>query len=343
MSEETPVVPSEAVKTQSPMRKKIERLAGRFGLWLIVKPISSLSLPRARCVGTWLGKLLYATFGKQRRIALKNLNLIYPQLSEIERKGMAKDVFDHFGKVAAEFLQLPKMLASDVERLVSVEGEEHLRQALAMNKGVLLVTGHFGNWEFMAKWLACHHYRLNVVTRDARDPVATKLMTEIREGIGAKVLYRGNSARAVLKCLRSNEIVALLPDQNAADLFTPFLGVNTGTIDGPAIIHLKTGSPLLFSWCVRQPDDSFKITFEAPEVVASSGDKSSDIEAVMTLINKRLSVQIQKNPTQWLWLHDRWKATPGTFPDSDWHAHELKTPTNRIKQEIQEANDSLSR
>ena len=343
MSEETTNVSVADASPRMTTRKKIEQLAGRFGLWLIAKPITTLPLPMARVAGLGLGRFLYATFGKQRRIAQKNLKLVYPETSASRRTEIAKLVFDHFGKVAAEFLKLPGMPPAEVERMVTVEGEENIRKALETKRGVLLITGHFGNWEFMAKWLACHQYPLNVVTRDARDPFATKLMTDIREGIGVKVLYRGSSARAVLRSLKSNEIVALLPDQNAADLFTPFLGVNTGTIDGPAIIHLRTGAPLLFSWCVRQPDDTFKITFEAPETVVSSGDKAADIAKVMTLINERLTVQIEKNPEQWLWLHDRWKATPGIFPDGDWNAHELKTPSNRIKQEIQEANDSSVR
>ena len=325
------------------LRKWLERAGGRVGIWLIVRPIRSVSLPTARGFGVFLGKVLYATFGKLRRNALKNLKLVYPDLPEARRVGMAKAVFNHFGKVAAEFLQLPKLSRETVDSMVTVFGEENLAAALAMNKGVLLVTGHFGNWEFMARWLATHGYPLNVVARDARDPEATKLMAEVREGIGANVLYRGSSARAVLKCLRANEIVALLPDQNAADIFVPFLGVKTGTIDGPAIIHLKTGSPLLFSWCVRTSSDTFNIEFESPIVFPSSKDKTADIAQVMTLINDRLSQQIHKNPTQWLWLHDRWKATPGIFPDSEWHAHELKTPTNKIKQELEDSNDPSRR
>ena len=325
------------------LRKWLERAGGRVGIWLIVCPIRSVSLPTARGFGVFLGKVLYATFGKLRRNALKNLKLVYPDLPDAQRVGMAKAVFDHFGKVAAEFLQLPKLSRETVDSMVTVVGEENLAAALAMNKGVLLVTGHFGNWEFMARWLATHGYPLNVVARDARDPETTKLMAEVREGIGANVLYRGSSARAVLKCLRANEIVALLPDQNAADIFVPFLGVKTGTIDGPAIIHLKTGSPLLFSWCVRTSSDTFNIEFESPIVFPSSKDKTADIAKVMTLINDRLSLQIHKNPTQWQWLHDRWKATPGIFPDSEWHAHELKTPTNKIKQELEDSNDPSRR
>jgi len=212
-----------------------------------------------------------------------------------------------------------------------------------MDKGVLLITGHFGNWEMMARWLAIHGYPLNVVARDARDPAATKLLADTRTGSGANVLYRGNSARAVLQCLKKKEIVGLLPDQNAADVFVPFFGLPTGTVDGPAVIHLKTGAPLLFSWCVRDSRGGFAIHFEPPVVVTPTGDRAVDVAEVMTLINAHLEARIRLYPTQWLWLHNRWKASPGVFPDGAENAKELKTPYHKYQQEMQNRSDTADR
>lgn len=313
-----------------PLRKRIERFAGRVGLRLIVSPLRALPWPAARNLGKIMGLVLMRIVPRYRRVALKNLALIYSDISLQERERMSCAVFKHFGEMAAEFVKLPRMSLSEVDSLVTVDGEENLKAALAIGKGTLLITGHFGNWEFMARWLASHGYNLNVVTRDARDPGATKLLEETRQGSGAKVLYRGNSARAVLQCLKKNEIVALLPDQNAADIIVPFLGQQTGTIDGPAIVHLKTGSPLLFSWCIRTDDDRFHIVFEPPETIPSTGNRAEDILKVMSLINARLESRIREHPTQWLWFHNRWKASPGIFPDGDWHARELKMPMNKL-------------
>lgn len=317
-----------------PLRKRLERSAGRIALRMLVGPLRALPLPLARTFGTGLAWVAFRALGRYRRVARKNLALIYPEKPEAEREQMARAVFRHFGRMAGEFIKLPRLTQAEVERMVTVEGEEHMKQALAMGKGVLLVTGHFGNWEVMARWIAMHNYPINVVARDARDPAATKLLTDTREGNGAQVLYRGNSARAVLQCLKKNEIVGLLPDQNAADVFVPFLGQRTGTVDGPGIIHLKTGAPLLFGWCVRLPDNRFQITFEPPEVIKPTGDKSADVDRVMTLINARLEAQIRRNPTQWLWLHDRWKASPGVFSDSDYHAADLQASSAKEREEF---------
>lgn len=303
-----------------PLRKRLDRLASRLAL-LLVGPVRALPLPMARAVGRALGLLVYYMFKKRRQVALKNLNLIYGECTDKgERKRMARAVFRHFGEWGAEFVKIPQLSRADVDHLVTVEGEENLRRALASGKGTLLITGHFGNWEFMARWLTIHGYPLNVVARKANDPNADKLLVDTREGNGANVFSRGNSARAVLQCLKKNEIVGLLPDQNAADVFVPFLGHPTGTVDGPAVIHLKTGAPLLFSWCIRTPEDRFHILFEPPVVVESQRDRAADVARVMTLINARLETQIRRHPTQWLWLHDRWRASPEVFQNG-------KTPT----------------
>ncbi len=316
----------------------MERKAGNILLRLVVGPVRALPLPLARAFGAGLAAVAFRVLGRYRQVARKNLALIYPEKSAAQRERMARAVFRHFGTMAGEFLKMPSLDKEAVDRMAVIHGEENLREALGMGKGVLLVTGHFGNWEFMGRWLATHGYTLNVVARDARDPAATKLMADTREGNGAQVLYRGNSARAVLQCLKKKEIVALLPDQNAADVFVPFLGQRTGTVDGPAIIHLKTGAPLLFGWCVRLPDRRFQITFEPPVVVTPTGEKHPDVERTMTLINARLETQIRANPTQWLWLHDRWKASPGVFPDGDYQAAYLRANTDKARQEALKAH-----
>ncbi len=333
----------EANGTAVPLRKRLERAAGRIGLRLVVGPVRMMPLPVARAFGRGLGGVLFHSLGRYRRVALKNLALIYGDLPEAERARMARAVFRHFGEMAAEFVKLPQLDRDAIERLTRVEGEENLCRAFEAGKGVLLITGHFGNWEFLGRLLSTHGYPLNVVARDARDPAATKFLADTREGNGAQVLYRGSSARAVLQCLKKNQIVALLPDQNAADVVVPFLGQPTGTVDGPAVLHLRTGAPLLFSWCARTPDDRFQITFEPPEVVTPTGDHAADIARVMTLINARLEAQIRRSPTQWLWLHDRWKASPGVFPDGEEQARILKMPHNKYHQEMRDRHDSSRR
>ncbi len=310
MNADSPPVAAPTVRR----RKRVERLAGRIGLGMVVPPLRALPWPVAQAAGRSLGAVLYRGLGRYRRVALKNLKLVYgEELDEATRVRMAKAVFAHFGQVAAEFVKLPQLTREVVDQLCDVDGEENLRAALAQERGVLLITGHFGNWEFLARWLSTHDYILNVISRRANDPKADQLLNETRRGSGAQVYNRGNSARAVLQCLKRKEIVGILPDQNAGDVFVPFFGVRTGTADGPAVLHLRTGAPILFSWCYRVSDGRYRIVFETPYVMAPSGNKEADVATVTATINARLESRVRMHPTQWLWLHDRWKSSPGVF------------------------------
>ena len=321
-----------------PLRKRLERSVGNFLIPCVILPLRYSPWGLARLFGKGLGTLLYHTLKRYRKVAHKNLTLIYSsEKSPHEIAQMAKAVYQHFGQLATEFIKLPTLDRSAVDKIVTVEGEENLKQALAEGRGVLIMTGHFGNWEMLARWFTTHGYTLNVVARDARVKNASKMLEETRRGSGANVLLRGNSARGVLQHLKMNELIGILPDQNAIDVFVPFFGFPTGTVDGPAIFHLKTQAPLVFSWCVRTPDNRYHITFEPPVVHLPSGDKPKDVETIMTLVNAHLEAQIRKHPTQWLWLHDRWKASPGVFPEGEANMLELKNARIKTKETTQES------
>jgi Kdo2-lipid IVA lauroyltransferase/acyltransferase len=306
-----------------PRKKRWERAAGRFGLRLVVTPLRLMPWGMAQAAGRVIGSVLYTLLGRYRRVALKNLALVYgKETTEAERIRMAKAVFRHFGQVATEFVKLPQLDRADVDRIVAVEGAENIEKALAFGKGVLVITGHFGNWEMMGKWLTAHDYKLNVVARRANDPEADRLLRGTREGNGFQVFLR-------------NEMIAILPDQSAVDVFVPFFGLLTGTADGPAIIHLKTGAAILFTWCIRLPDNTYRLIWEEPLVFTPTGDKKADAEAVTTLINAHLETQIRQHPTQWLWLHDRWKASPGVFADGAENARIMQMKPNDYRRERQ--------
>ena len=326
-----------------PLRKRVERGAGATALRLIVGPLRAMPLPRARKCGRVLGTAVYHLLGRYRRVAIKNLALVYGQKkSPAEIVCMAKEVFQNFGETAVEFVKLPQLDWEETKRLAVVEGQEHLDAAMAMGRGVLLISGHFGNWEFMSRYVTLLGHKINVVVRDARDPVATKLLADTREGYGVNVLYRGSSARTIYALLKKNQMVGLLPDQNAADVFVPFFGFPTGTVNGPAALHLMTKAPILFVWCTRRADGRFHIVAEPPVMFPATKDRDADIAAITALINARLEARIRENPTQWLWLHDRWKASPGVFPDGEANRKELKTPLKQQRRE-QAAKESGGR
>jgi KDO2-lipid IV(A) lauroyltransferase len=169
-----------------------------------------------------------------------------------------------------------------------------------------------------------------VIARPTEDPATTDLITMVRERCGYRVYERGNAARAVLKALRANEGVGILPDQNAGDVFVEFFGQKAGCVAGPAIFHLRTGAPIVPLFNVRLPGDYHRIEilppihFEPPECFSPSpvhsaggshpekkilsGDWQADVQRIMQAWHDILESYVRRYPDQWLWLHDRWKS-----------------------------------
>lgn len=259
-----------------------------------------------------LGKLAYRLSRRYRTVAERNLQMAYGEsLSDEERSRLVEQVFIHFAKSLMEFLVGDGLTPNDLHRMVTLVGEEHLQWCLRQGKGTLIITAHYGNWEIAARYLTqCRGYVLNVVARDADDSATTVLVNRIRELGGYRVIPRGQAARPVLQALKRNELVALLPDQNAGDVFVPFFGRLAGTVAGPALLALRSGAPLLPVFCTRQPDNTYLFEMLPPLVVQPSEDKERDVREIMARITALIEQQIRKHPSQWLWLHNRWKTRP---------------------------------
>ena len=269
-------------------------------------------LPVLYRIGERLGRLAYRLSRRYRTVAEHNLQMAYGEsLSDGERRRLVEQVFIHFAKSLMEFLVADGLSPNDLCRMVTLKGEEHLQWCVQQGKGTLIITAHYGNWEIAARYLTqCKGYVLNVVARDADDSATAVLVNRIREQGGYCVFPRGQAVRAVLQALKRNELVAMLPDQNAGDVFVPFFGRLAGTVAGPALLALRSGAPILPVFCTRQPDNTYLFEMLPPFVVQPSGDKERDVTETMAHITALIEQQVRKHPSQWLWLHNRWKTRP---------------------------------
>lgn len=287
-------------------RKEVEGRLGALAMaraqrWLLKKPPLG-----AEAAGERLGRALFRASKKHRERALRNLRLAFPELDEAERLSLAKKVFEHFGRVTADFLVSARRKPEELEASMTVEGIEHLDAALAEGKGVIMITGHFGNWERLAAWLSLHGYKLTVVARDARNPALNQLVKELREHTGTQVIPRGDAARPILERLRRNELVGILPDQNTDEIFVPFFGHPAGTVLGPGVLSERTGAPVVPCWCVWMAPGKYQMIVE-PALVADA-DHPVKGEGVIRAINASLESIVRRHPEQWLWFHDRWRS-----------------------------------
>ena len=269
-------------------------------------------------LGSSLGDLLYFVLKKRRHIALKNLQIAFgDEMSADERAKICRRSFQQIGKTAIEFLRFPKLTFDNVWEEVTVDGKEHLIQALNQGKGAIVFLPHFGNWELLAMvYGALIPNRAKAIAFPLKNRYLNALVSQYREQLSLKLITRRQAVRETLRALKENYAVGFFADQNAGreGVFVDFFGKQASAVRGPATLALKTGAPLLLSMAIRQPGDRHHVLI-MPEVdLEISGDLEQDVQINTAHILKILETYIRQYPDQWLWTHNRWK----TQPDPRW-------------------------
>jgi len=265
-------------------------------------------------VGAALGSIAYTLVSRYRKVALKNLTIAYgDSLSDVEKQGIARRVFQNFAMSAiAEFPYVASLKPEAVKKLVYLDPADYQRlvDVVESGVGIIVVTGHFGNFELCARRFAAEGHRFGVVARIDANGSLAEIFNDIRRKGGYDVIGRGDAVRPIIKRVKEPGVVALLPDQKSEDVFVPFFGTLVGTVAGPAVIALRTGAHVIPVFCVRQPDNTHRIHMLDEIDTSSTGDMQHDVERIMTDYNAVLEKMVRAYPDQWLWLHDRWRSKP---------------------------------
>jgi KDO2-lipid IV(A) lauroyltransferase len=255
--------------------------------------------------GARLGMLFYRLDKKHRERTYANLELAFPEWTQEKRHQVAQGVFRHYGLVMGDFLRTPIRTKDEVLETAEIEGFDHFLNAESVGKGVLVVTGHFGNFERFGHYCTATGRHIAVVARDANQGEIQDRIAAVRANTGVEFISRGEAARPIMVKLRRKELVGLLPDQNTDESFLPFFGKPCGTVLGPAVLHQRTGAPILPAFCARTGVGRYKIIVKEPIDLENT---ETDREVLMTSVNAVLESVIREYPEQWLWMHDRWKS-----------------------------------
>jgi KDO2-lipid IV(A) lauroyltransferase len=295
----------------------------RGAFWLVYKTLRFVPWTPALAWGTAMGTLGYFVSSRFRNVAEKNLKIAYGNaLTEQERRHLIKRVFQQFARASlVEFLKGADFTRDEMRRWVITESYAPMDELLTRGKGAIVVSAHLGNWEWLSKMAALEGYDIKVVARQSDDQKFNQLTDRVRGKNGYSVHPRGDSPRALLKQLRDNKIVAIIPDQKSEDVFVPFFGKLAGTTAGPAVLALKTGAAILPMFCPRQPDGTYRTIFYPAIIPQPSGDTEADVLKIMTEITADIEDVVRQYPDQWLWLHDRWRVPPPVGTPEEMNAH----------------------
>lgn len=282
-------------------------MVGRLGYWVLLSVqrwFAKKDFATARRQGAKLGLVLRRLDSRRRRQAEENLKLAFPEMGEVERAELVKRVYEHFGRVVPDFLTIGSRGPGFIDEMTSSEGLEHLDEALAEGKGVLLLGAHMGNWERGLAWMGRNNYKISVIYRSANDEGTDRLIRGLRESHGIQAIPRGDALTGMVEALKRGEIVGLLADQNADDAFVPFFGKPAGTVLGPGVIQARLKCPVIPFTCLDQGDGRFVFKF-FPRLEPAKG--ASRGEGLMRVFHEWLEERIRETPEQWLWIHDRWR------------------------------------
>jgi KDO2-lipid IV(A) lauroyltransferase len=289
-------------------KKRRKQTLNRLAIWAFdsgQKFFLTKDVEIAERRGARLGMLMYRFDRKHRERTYANLRMVYPEWSDERRKEVARGVFRHYGLVMGDFLRTPIRTDQEVLDTTEVEGMDHFFAAEAVGKGVLVVTGHLGNFERFGHFCTATGRHISVVARDANQSEMQERIAAVRAKTRVEFLSRGEAARPMLVKLRRKEIIGILPDQNSDEAFVPFFGRPCGTVLGPAVLHQRTGAPILPAFCVRTGVGKYRVIVKEPIDIEN---QEKDPAAIMANVNAVLESVIRDYPEQWLWMHDRWKS-----------------------------------
>jgi len=264
------------------------------------------------------GRFAYRWLPYRRQVILDNLNRVYgAQVSQQQIKLLAQAHYGHLLKLLKELLQFRFLSTQQKKDIVKVEGVPEMIQAFEAGKGVLILTGHFGNFE-VSTVAGIEHFpqvkgRIHFLRRPIKPKWLSDLLTRRFSQAGFGVVGRRGSLDEIVETLERGDAIVFPFDQYARrpeGIEVEFFGYAAGTYKSMALIALATGAPVLPAASWREPDGTHVLQFLPPLIPIEDDDVGAEIKRNTRAFNQALELAIVRHPEQWWWMHRRWKNQP---------------------------------
>ncbi len=273
------------------------------------------SLPPALgdAVGAGLGTLLYLADAAHRRRAVENLLRAGLAAHAAAARRMTRAVFQNLGRSLADVCRVPQRSDAELATGFRVEGYEHIREARARGRGVLAIGAHLGAWELLPLFTALQGDPGHMVVRTMDNATLDRALTAIRTRGGNAVIRKQDLMRTGLRVLKGGGTIGILIDQNIAareGVFVEFFGRPACTTYAAALLALRTGAAVIPVAIFREAPARHVVVMKEPIALFRSGNLRDDLQENTARFTRAIEAFIRRSPTDWLWVHRRWKTQP---------------------------------
>lgn len=288
--------------------RAVAAVLGRLPLWLALR------------LAEGVGFLAWVLDRPHRRIGMINLGIAFPEKTLRERRRILRASFLNLARMGAELAHLPRLNDARLRRMVRFADEQWWAEAVRWERptGVLVLSGHFGNWELLVYAHGRRGYPVTMVHRAMRNPLLDRWFNTLRARAGTRLLRKSRAGFDVLRALRAKELLVLPFDQNSTrglGVFVPFFGVAASTNSGLARIALRADAPVVPVFIVREGASARHLVHVGPVLTAeATGDFAHDVQRNTERFSRVFEDMVRRYPEQWLWMHKRWKTRPPGEP-----------------------------
>lgn len=281
------------------------------------RAVSALPERMAEGLGAGAGGLAGGPLGIRRSVVEANLRLAYPDAPDAWIRETARAAYRHLGREAAAILRLSRLDPEEVVRRTVTRGWDEFNEALGEGKGVILATGHYGNWEIAAAAVAARGVPISAIVKRMGNRLVDARLEALRRRLGVETIEMHQAQRQVPRVLRRGGVVGIVADQDArrSGVFVPFFGRPASTHRGTALFALRLGAPVFACTARRLPgrDTMYEVSgYRVP--VRATGDLEADVERLTARLAEALETDVRAAPEQYFWFHRRWKTRPPPEP-----------------------------
>ena len=264
-------------------------------------------------IALFFSKIWFVLDKRHRKIVIENLTHAFgDQMTSSEINRIARKTFFYATNMIFETPRVYALKPGEVSKHYTVNGLQHLRIAHTKGKGVLMLSGHLGNWEISVQLNNIAGLQVSGVYRKLDFLPMERYFHEKRESTGSRLYPLKGAVHAILREFGLGNCMALLIDQNAKrhqGVFVDFFGRKACANMGPAYLALLTGVPVIMYFFVRE-NGKYRLEVLPELLVVNTGDMEKDILVNTQNFNKALEGIIRRYPDQWFWIHNRWKTQP---------------------------------